>query len=313
MTCFKPLTGYRTAGGQIRFKGDGPWQQRLTVSCGSCSGCRAEKKREWAVRGMHEMQMTADPATGVEKACFLTLTYADEFLPENGNLQKRDWQTFAKRLRHEIGPFRYFMCGEYGDENERAHYHAILFQQDLREDREQYTTTPEGHDLFMSPTINNTWNKGLHTIGRVSFDSMAYVASYVQQKITGEKAAEHYTKINHETGEIYKQTPEFALMSRGRQDQRGLGYTWIKKWHRNVYPLDQVHLNGVVMTPPQYYDRWYKKTYPEKWPEVAKQRALKCDLWAHDNTPERLAVKERIFKNKCAQYNKTKRLKKYRQ
>lgn len=309
MTCFKPLTGYRTPQGTVSFKGGGPWQARLTVSCGNCIGCRAEKKREWAVRGMHELQMTAHPATGVEKACFLTLTYANAHLPENGNLSKPDWQNFAKRLRNRIGPFRYFMAGEYGDQGQRAHLHAILFQADLREDRVHYKTTDEGNDLYMSPTVDSAWGKGTHTLGRVSFDSMAYVASYVQTKITGENAAEHYQKVNPETGELYDQVPEFALMSRGGKHNKGLGYTWIEKWHRNVYPRDVVRLNGADMTPPQYYDRWYKEHFPEKWPEVQKQRAIKCERWAFDNTPERLEIKEKIFKAKYKRYkaNKNKR------
>jgi len=60
-----------------------------------------------------------------EQKAFLTLTYDDLHLPDNGSLDKTHYQKFMKRLRKELNPsgtkpedykkLRYFMCGEYGD------------------------------------------------------------------------------------------------------------------------------------------------------------------------------------------------------
>ena len=59
----------------------------LLVPCGKCLACRISKRREWSVRMLHELSSYDD-------AVFLTLTYADEFLPPNGSLDKAELQKF---------------------------------------------------------------------------------------------------------------------------------------------------------------------------------------------------------------------------
>lgn len=61
--------------------------------------------------------------------CFVTLTYADQFLPSDGSLEPRELQLFIKRLRKAISPrkVRFYACGEYGEKNARPHYHLSLF------------------------------------------------------------------------------------------------------------------------------------------------------------------------------------------
>ena len=62
-------------------------------------------------------------------SCFVTLTYNDENLPKDNTLVKEDLQKFWKDLRYRIFPekIRYFASGEYGDETQRPHYHAVIF------------------------------------------------------------------------------------------------------------------------------------------------------------------------------------------
>ncbi|MEO5355656.1 MAG: hypothetical protein H7835_21005, partial [Magnetococcus sp. XQGC-1] len=89
---------------------------------GQCVGCRLERSRQWAIRVMHE-------ASQHEHNCFITLTYNDDNLPANGSLNYRHFQNFMKRLRKYYVEFtvRFYMCGEYGENFARPHYHACIF------------------------------------------------------------------------------------------------------------------------------------------------------------------------------------------
>jgi hypothetical protein len=52
-----------------------------------------------------------------DKACFITLTYNNENLPEDKSLDKKHFQKFMKRLRKHFEPRRisFYHCGEYGE------------------------------------------------------------------------------------------------------------------------------------------------------------------------------------------------------
>jgi len=304
MACFHPRYGYRAERGLIKFRTTpGAWRGLITVSCGQCIGCRTEQKRQWGVRGMHELQTTPNG-----EASFLTLTYDNEHLPENGNLSKRHWQLFAKKLRYRIGEFRYLMCGEYGSRThtERCHFHAIIYGEDFifpnkRKTRQFLKNNDQGQPLYTSPVLTNIWDHGIHSIGAVSFDSVSYVAAYTQVKIRGRDKAKHYrrTGVNKTTGEVYHydQVPEFALMSRNP----GLGRSWIEKYHPEVYPRDEVLVNGVLAQPPDFYDRWYEKHYPTEMEEVKRKRTLNAYKYVEDNSPSRLATRKKVFIAKHAQ------------
>ena len=123
----------------------------VTVPCGRCTSCRLEHSRQWAVRCMHEAQMH-------EGNSFITLTYAPEHLHEDYSVHKKELQKFFKRLRKNTGiKLRYFACGEYGDENRRPHYHAIIFGYDFP-DKQLYTKTRTGDLLYRSPLLEKRGN-----------------------------------------------------------------------------------------------------------------------------------------------------------
>ena len=135
---------------------------------------------------MHEAQMH-------ENNCFITLTINPEELEKRKNkwsLDHREFQLFMKRLRKKYGEVRFYMCGEYGEENKRPHYHACLFGVEF-EDKELHRVR-RGIPLYKSETLNKLWKLGFCTIGDVTFESAAYVARYIMKKVTGEKAEEHY-------------------------------------------------------------------------------------------------------------------------
>lgn len=260
MACTNPLTGWRAkhlnknGNRPIVFnKNDGFLDMEVTVPCGRCTSCRLEHSRQWAVRCMHEAQMH-------EGNSFITLTYAPEHLPEDYSVHKKELQKFFKRLRKNTGiKLRYFACGEYGDENRRPHYHAIIFGYDFP-DKELYTKTRTGDLLYRSPLLEKTWKYGFSLIGGVSFESAAYVARYVMKKRkgdpdqvdpkTGLTNKEYYETVDPDTGEIHDVQPEFCLMSRNR----GIGHTWFEQFKSDT-DKDYLTIRGHKMAIPKYYDQ----------------------------------------------------------
>ena len=103
-----------------------------------------------------------------DASSFVTLTYDDDHLPDNQSLELAHWQRFAKQIRDNIGPFRYFHCGEYGSITQRPHLHAILFGVDFHKDRRYYRTL-RGHKIYTSEKLDQCWTKGQCKIGEVTF------------------------------------------------------------------------------------------------------------------------------------------------
>ena len=92
----------------------------VIVACGKCLSCLHNLRKDWCFRLRQEWKHS----TG---AMFVTLTYGDRQVPEDG-LCKRDVQLFMKKLRKRCGGrLRYFCTGEYGSKKGRPHYHLLLF------------------------------------------------------------------------------------------------------------------------------------------------------------------------------------------
>lgn len=276
----------------------------IKVSCNQCKGCRKEYARQWAMRILHEQSLWANNI-------FITLTYDDKHLPENKTLVKKDFQDFMKRLRkhkkcNKTNKIRFYHCGEYGEKFERPHYHAILFNCNFS-DRLKIN----GHKgLTTSKTLTKIWGKGFTSIGDVTFDSASYVAGYVQKKITGKMKdyidpstkLRHYERLRPD-GEIITLQPEYSTMSR----RPGIAGLWFAKHKNDVYPSDNIHINGREMRPPKYYDKLFIESAPENkkyFEEIIKPKRLDAmELTAHLRTPEALAqarlnleARERIYK-----------------
>jgi hypothetical protein len=288
VTCYKPLQGYRSrfvnesGKRSIVFNAeDGYIDLPVTVPCGRCIGCRLEKSRQWAIRCIHE-------ATLHDDNCFLTLTYDNEHLPEDWSLHKDHFQKFIKRLRHHAKKLRYFHCGEYGDENRRPHYHAIIFGYDFP-DKIPFKQDATGR-LFLSETLQKLWPYGFSTIGDVTFESAAYVARYVLKKVTGDNAEKHYQVIDAETGEIHKTEPEYVTMSR----RPGIAKEWYEKFKGDCYPSDFITHRGMKMRPPAFYDKQLEKEEPDQHRKTKAQRMKAMVEQAHEQGYDRLRIKEKV-------------------
>lgn len=225
---------------------------RVTVPCGKCPECLANKRSQWSFRLSQELKYTEF------NSFFITLTYDDFHLPfavpEIGSnmvgsptLVKSDLQLFFKRLRKKLATnIRYYAVGEYGTRTSRPHYHAIVFNIDL--DMVAF------HDQVLK-----AWKQGQIHIGSVEPASIHYVTKYC---IT-------HVKNNHDSRCRAK---EFTLMS----NKPGLGSKYVvqhERWHHadksRMYAVTE---GGFKVGLPRYYrDKLYSRS-------TLKRNAKKSEL-----------------------------------
>lgn len=299
MACTSPLTGYRskfvnpeTGKRPIVFNvKDAYTDLPVIIPCGSCWVCRLEYARQWAIRCVHEASL-------YEENCFITLTYNQENLPSDHSIHKEEVQKFFKRLRKRTGvKLRYFACGEYGEKSQRPHYHAIIFGYGFP-DKVLFTKS-NGHLLFRSETLEKCWTKGHSLIGGVTFESCGYVARYVMKKRkgdddkvdpkTGKTNREYYLITDQETGETFEREREFCLQSRNP----GLGKGWLEKFKSDT-DKDFITFNGKQMPLPKYYDAQLEMEDAFEMLERKAKRKKEANKRKADNTPDRLATKNKI-------------------
>ena len=238
---------------------------------------------------------------------FITLTYNDKHLPADNSLDKTHFQKFMKRYRRHLDKHggqkvKYFQCGEYGEQKLRPHYHALIFGHDF-DDKILYEEK-DNTRLYYSPTLTHIWGLGFCSIGDVTFESAGYIARYNLKKINQSKATDPkyirhnklkvYERVDPDTGEVSWVQPEYLTMSRGGRTGKGIGHSWFEKWKGDVYPSDEVIMRGKKMCPPKYYDELYEDIQSIKHRRITKAKERRAD-----NTPERLAVKEKVNRAAC--------------
>lgn len=288
MTCYSPLHAYE---GRVKDNGklelawnlrDSAEGVRLDLPCGCCIGCRLDRARHWAVRCMHEASLHADN-------CFVTLTFNDKHLPLNRSLDVSLFQDFMRRLRKQYVPkgtlagdgIRFYHAGEYGGKLGRPHYHVLLFNHDFP-DRILLKETPAGSRIDTSESLEKLWPFGFSSVGNVTFASAAYVARYTMKKVKPSKADEHY--VNTFTGEVLK--PEYTTMSR----RPGIAAGWFDRFSSDVYPSDEVVVNGFKIRPPRFYDKLLDESDPDLLDSLKVVRRSRMD--GFENSSARLMVKE---------------------
>lgn len=304
MSCTAPLKAYWRSVHRDAITFD-PVKSATKVSfplpCGRCIGCRMEKARQWGMRCLHEKKMW-------RSSYFVTLTYSDEFLPPGGSLSLRDVQLFMKRLRKAKNscaenPVRFFLAGEYGDENRRPHYHALLFNVHFG-DLRRWSENARGETLYVSEELSRLWSvdgrsMGHTSLGEVTFDSAVYCAKYALKKLsitehsTPEARAEYERRyiVYDLDGVIHEREREFAVMSR----RPGIGAPYYEKYGKEVAQHDSVVVNGREVRPPRFYDTRTEVREPDLHARNKAARKRAGVLAKPDNTPERLRVKERLL------------------
>lgn len=262
MPCYHPIRAYQKRPGDPVAMGPPTGTATLELPCGSCLGCKTRRAQQWAIRAEHEASLFTHN-------CFLTLTYDEKGLPDNGHLVPEHLRHFIKALRQDrqrairragrrhrpvphsylSGPgqrVRYLACGEYGA-GERPHYHLLLFNCDF-EDKYQV-----GKGLWESPTIAKLWKRGGHRLGELTGASANYVAQYTIKK--------QGTEPPCDPDGVVRPAP-FIRMSL----KPGIGAEWIKK-----YKSDAQHGYIIKDGDKHLVPRFYIKQLQKNDPLLAEQ------------------------------------------
>lgn len=225
-----------------------------------------------------------------ERNCFLTLTYAVDPV----SLDVDDLQRFFKRLRKSGLSVRYYACGEYGERLGRPHYHVLLFGEDFSFDRWHFYTNAKGFPIYRSPALERLWTAGTSEIGSVTFESASYAAGYTMKKINGAAVGDHYLRVDPVTGEAFKVSPEFAVMSR----RPGIGHGWFQAFKREVMRDDSViakrESGNFESKPPRYYDGLAEREDGELFAANKRHRLEQAKKYAWNSTDERLSIRAAV-------------------
>jgi len=174
----------------------------MLCKCRRCETCLEKRRQHWWFRAKYETALAP-------RTWFCTLTFNDEALfrcqleaKRNAKRkgvdfdqlsakeqQKRilgragaDVTLYFKRLRKSSGvPLRYLVVSEYGEENNRLHFHALIHEVQLKTVK---------YDL-----LRKQWRSGFGNFKLADEKSPSYVAKYISKDVRARvRASEHYGK-----------------------------------------------------------------------------------------------------------------------
>lgn len=253
MTCFSPYYNKIT---------------RAVCRCGHCAGCYNTRGQDWIFRVTQELKSH-------ENSVFVTLTYNDDNLPDNGELVQIHVSNFLKRLRDRLGynsGFCYFGCGEYGDRYGRPHYHIILYSVDISKE-----------DI-----ISECWRKGFVSVKSACAAHGGYICSYLLKCAVDTVRVPVVTSAGRNSVRYVKRMLDgriapFLFYS------KGIGKNWLKTKDAETAEREgYVVMNGYKQPIPVYYQRKMdeKKTIYER--EVAR---IDRQKWHIDQLKHRGLIK----------------------
>lgn len=265
--CFHPIEAYQSGPGVSPTLWPELGLANLLLPCGGCLGCLSARATQWGLRADHEASMWSCTT-------FLTLTYDDDKIPEEGHLAPRDLCLFLKRLRKRANPpklrggkrtnvirsrgsitrdqagsIRYFACGEYGDRTGRPHYHALLFNCGFTD------LSPIGEDKYTSEIVSELWPHGLHQLGVATPGKAAtYIAKYhLKQSGRGD----------HDADGVWRPAPFMRVSTRP-----AIGYEWLKRYKADLTYGYLVDHKGYKQPVPRTYLLKLKDTDPQLYEEI---------------------------------------------
>lgn len=239
----------------------------MQLPCGGCIGCRKAKAQAWTLRCLLELQKH-------KTASFTNLTYDEHKVPPT--LSRRDITLFYKRLRrHTTKSLRHFTSGEYGEQNGRPHYHAIIYGLDPVTDK---------------AIMDMAWAQGRTRHYPVTPHDIAYVAGYVAKKYA--VAPPRNTEfVDYNTGEIFEWQPPFIQPSRGGRGGHGIGghaREHVASWR------DFAILNGAKIPVPRYlHQAWRDLATAEQIEQLEYEKAEKRAMNKETRTEYHLNAAEK--------------------
>lgn len=216
-----------------------------SVPCGKCHECTKRRTSEWSFRLMQEEKVSSS-------AHFVTLTYNTKYVPISHagflTLNKRHLQNFFKRLRFNTGnkKLKYYAVGEYGTDNFRPHYHAIIFNL-----ASEFDVT----DAWVSDKrkAQEPERLGDCFFGTVTGASIGYTLKYISKR--------RIIPVHRNDDRV----PEFALQS------KRLGSSYINEASRAWHHADMTNRMHIVLeggkkaSMPRYFkDQIYTKADREE-------------------------------------------------
>jgi hypothetical protein len=278
MSCFHPIEAWKNIeGGKLIFGNNHKWDkyknEKLRVPCGKCIGCLLDRASDHAVRCWCQTQTENE-----NNCCFITLTYDNEHLPQDGYLQIKDEKDFWKRLRYycKEAKIKYFGCGEYGPKTFRPHWHFCIWGYKPK-DLEFYKYNHNGDKLYKSKELKKIWGNGFVIIGNLTYRSACYVSRYCTKKMF--KKQEWNKKIEAK--------PECTICS------KGIGLDYWEKFKNNIIENNGIHIKidesvknkkipkyymkKLKENDPMFYD-WYtferSNKAKENWDKILKNTTL---------------------------------------
>lgn len=214
--------------------------------------CRVRRTSEWTYRLLLESYYW-------EHTSFYTLTYDDTHIPimkdekifkdEEGKvsywqkegcaltLYPKDTQDFFKRLRKKQSNIKYYICGEYGDETGRPHYHTILFGIRPRTDEEM---------------IEEIWQNG-RVQGKPFLRQRAqYTAGYIQKKLYGPQA-EYIQSILNEKGATINRIKVTGVIPPFSRMSKGIGLKYALEMKEQIKEDLNIRIKGQDIGLPRYF------------------------------------------------------------
>lgn len=327
------------------------YMEYYIIPCRKCDECKMQHATDWAIRCAHEFHTQ-------KKGVFITLTIDDNMVSEfttakymksyctkcvkgnryirypiNYTLCKGLVLDFLKRLRDNLRKkynvnIRYFGCGEYGTNDERPHYHVLIFGYDFP-DSVPVDISKKGFPIYHSEELQNYWRFGLTTVQELNTRSCFYTAKYCLKKLTfssNEDFIENY----------HGREPEFLFMSKGscnalrcpyiddiitshrditslrsmknslckncKYKRGGIGFDFFHKYYKELVQIGYIQLDGVKYKFPKYYMDLLKLTDDNLY-YIMKLKQLnsidELDIKHFDRLDiDRLNVKKKIIKNR---------------
>lgn len=237
----------------------------LNVPCGTCPACRKVRSNDWLVRSYFEF------LDNHRQAFFCSLDFDNVHRPSfNGKpcFDSEIMKKFLKRLRKQIGSFRYFYSTDFGGFLKNPHYHIIVLPE------KRFTES----SFFFH--IRKTWQQGsyqnvesIDCVNHNRLKAIQYVVSYSTKDVT------------FNVDEYYKECDEFnkiPMRFRPRcQASKGFG---LRALELGTINPDTLLSNSTIALPvgkngklvqfavPRYYEMKY--CYDYSW----NKKELKAEL-----------------------------------